>query len=89
MGLFRMLFGARKWGAALDADPAQPRFADALITAADGDLLSEFALKLFIDSYGWHQDEKEIRLAHALRIVEQMRPDLHAEAREVGLKQIA
>lgn len=89
MGFFASLFTARFRSEKLNADPIQREFADHLIVAADGGFFQEMAVKLFIDKYGWSRSEKELRLAHALAIVKVIRPDIHKDAKEIGLKKSA
>lgn len=88
MGLFSSLYAAWVGGRKLNSDPIQREFADNLIAAAESGFFQEAAVKLFVDKFWWSQDEKEIRLAHALKIVKALRPDLYREAKEIGLKQI-
>jgi hypothetical protein len=88
MGFFASLWKARFGAEKLNSDPIQREFAENLICAAEGGFFQEFAVKLFVDKYGWSQSEKELRLAHALKIVKALRPDLHKEARTIGIEQI-
>ena len=86
MGFLASLFTARFRSGKLDSDPIQHEFADHLKAAAEGGFFQEAAIKPFVDKYGWSRSEKELRFAHALSIVKATRPDIHKDAKEVGLK---
>jgi hypothetical protein len=86
MSLFANLWKARFKSGKLNSDPLQREYADLLINAAEGGIFPEYALKAFVDTYDWKRDDKELRLAHALKMVKARRPDLHKEAVNIAIR---
>jgi len=89
MGFFSTLYAALFKSNYLDTDLTQRELVHQLIAAADQGIFQQIAVKTFVHKNRWSQSEMELRIAHAIGIVQVIRPDVYEQVFEIALKQTA